>query len=238
MIITILGSGASEGIPAFLCRCPRCAHARRVRGREIRENACALVTSASGESLLIDMPPQLKAAWDGGRFDQDTLRGVLITHRDEDHTLGLKYLVDAHPRNGVTDPHPITAWMPQEVEEQWFGQLPPASTTSIRRVSAAQPFALGPFSVTPVETLHLRPDHPGDARGHSFGYLVEDANGTRLAYMVDSPRACPKERCRFSPSAALIASFSSAPSRRARPRASIPTWKGCSRSAACLTLAS
>ena len=85
-----------------------------------------LVTSHTGTSLLIDMPPQFKMAWDTGGFDQSALLGILITHRHEDHTLGLKYLVDAHPRNGVTDPHPIAAWMPQEVEEQWFGRTPPA----------------------------------------------------------------------------------------------------------------
>ena len=197
MIITILGSGASEGIPAFLCTCSRCAHARKARGPEIRQNACTLVTSHTGTSLLIDMPPQFKMAWDTGGFDQSALLGILITHRHEDHTLGLKYLVDAHPRNGVTDPHPIAAWMPQEVEEQWFGRTPPAAAIRVQRVAAARPFEIGPFTVTPVETLHLRPDDPGDARGQSFGYLIDDSDGTRLAYMVDSPPRFSEETSRI-----------------------------------------
>ena len=143
------------------------------------------------------MPPQFKLAWDAGGFDQDALLGVLITHRHEDHTLGLKYLADAHPRNGVNDAHPIAAWMPKEVEEQWFGRSSPSAAISLRPVVAAQPFEIGPFTVTPVETLHLRPDDPGDARGQSFGYVIDDSDGTRLAYMVDSPPRFSEETSRI-----------------------------------------
>jgi phosphoribosyl 1,2-cyclic phosphate phosphodiesterase len=199
MTISILGSGASEGIPAFLCNCPGCRRARRKRGREIRQNACALVTSRSGKSLLIDMPPQIKMAWDAGRFDQEALLGVLITHRHEDHTLGLKYLRDADPKNGVQGAHPIQLWLPEEVRESWFPRDPsgaepgasPGSAIEVRVVEAARGFSIDPFRVTPVETYHLRAAGVGDARGHSFGYLIEDSDGKRLAYMVDSPARFP-----------------------------------------------
>jgi phosphoribosyl 1,2-cyclic phosphate phosphodiesterase len=189
--LTIVGSGASEGIPAFLCNCTGCRRARRMRGREIRQNASALVTSRTGQSLLIDMPPQIKMAWDGRRFDHNSLLGVLVTHRHEDHTLGLKYLRDVDPKNGVRDAHPIQLWLPEEVEQSWFPKSSPGSAIDVRVVESAREFSLGPFRVTPVETWHLRPAGVGDARGSSFGYLIEDTDGKRLAYMVDSPAQLP-----------------------------------------------
>ena len=201
MTITIVGSGASEGIPAFLCNCPCCRNARRLRGREIRQNACAVVTSRSGPSLLIDMPPQIKMAWDGHRFDNEALLGILVTHRHEDHTLGLKYLRDVDPKNGVLDPHPVQVWLPEEVAQAWFPRRPDKaeaaarsaqrSAIDLRVPEAGRELFLGPFRVTPVETLHLQSDGEGDARGRSFGYLIEDDDGKRLAYMVDSPARLP-----------------------------------------------
>ncbi|HYW84053.1 MAG TPA: MBL fold metallo-hydrolase, partial [Spirochaetia bacterium] len=203
MTLTILGSGASEGIPAFLCNCTGCRRARQLRGREIRQNACALVTSRTGQSLLIDMPPQIKMAWDARHFDHESLLGVLVTHRHEDHTLGLKYLRDVDPRNGVRDAHAIQLWLPEEVQQSWFPpgpRTPEAAAGSLQEsaidvlvVESAREFSLGPFRVTPVETWHLRAAAVGDLRGSSFGYMIEDADGKRLAYMVDSPAQLPEK---------------------------------------------
>jgi ribonuclease BN (tRNA processing enzyme) len=65
------------------------------------------------------------------------------------------------------------------------------SAIDVRVVESAREFSLGPFRVTPVETWHLRAAGAGDMRGRSFGYLIEDTDGKRLAYMVDSPAQLP-----------------------------------------------
>lgn len=200
MEVRILGSGGSEGIPAFLCRCRVCAEARWLGGREIRQNACAHVTLASGQGILLDMPPQFKMAWDRSRLDAEKLAAILITHRHEDHTLGLKYLIDAVPRNGFVQAKAVTAYLPADVLTGRLQGLdpkndyPPAGRQApfvrFLPITAYEPIPLGGCRVTPLETNHLRPH--GDAEGgETLGYLFEDADGTRMAYMVDAPPDLP-----------------------------------------------
>ncbi len=212
MEVRILGSGGSEGIPAFLCRCGICAEARRLGGREVRQNACAHVTLASGQGILLDMPPQFKMAWDRSGLDAEALAAILITHRHEDHTLGLKYLIDAVPRNGVREAKPITAYLPAEVLTGRLQGLDPKNDypptgrkgpfVEFRPVAAYKPLTLGSCRVMPLETNHLRP--AGEtAGGETMGYLFEDADGTRMAYMVDAPADLPAQTAGFLSAAPL-----------------------------------
>lgn len=199
MEVRILGSGGSEGIPAFLCRCRICAEARLRRGREIRQNACAVVTLASGLSILLDMPPQFKMAWDKSGLDEEKLAAILITHRHEDHTLGLKYLIDAIPRNGFFKARAITAYLPAEVLTGRLRSLDPHNDyppegkqgpfVTFLPIEPFRIITLGGCRVTPLETNHLRPQ--GGIGSESFGYLFEDSDGTRMAYMVDAQADLP-----------------------------------------------
>jgi len=201
--IRILGSGASEGIPAFLCDCPLCAQARRRRGREIRQNACAYVEAASGEGLLIDMPPQLKAAWDETRLDHSRLLAVLITHYHSDHTFGLRYLLEAIPENGYHQARKVDCYLPADamrraVQRMYPDRRYPAEGCrerffSLNPIQVYQELSLGPFTVTPLETNHLKRNHgDGSLEGETFGYLVRDAGGKRFAYMLDAQVDMPE----------------------------------------------
>ena len=202
MDVRILGSGGSEGIPAFLCRCRVCTEARRLGGREIRQNACTHVTLASGQGILLDMPPQFKMAWDHSRLDAEKLAAILITHRHEDHSLGLKYLIDAIPRNGFLQAKTVTAYLPADVLTGRLQGLDPKNVyppegrkgpfVEFLPVKAYREITLSSCRVTPLETNHLRPHGEADSSGdESFGYLFEDADGTRMAYMVDAPADLP-----------------------------------------------
>jgi phosphoribosyl 1,2-cyclic phosphate phosphodiesterase len=202
MEVRILGSGGNEGIPAFLCKCRVCTEARRRGGREIRQNACAHVTLATGLGILLDMPPQFKMAWDRYRLDQDKLAAILITHRHEDHTLGLKYLIDAIPENGFRQARTTTVYFPVDVLTGRLHQMDPKGDyppegrrgpfVEFLPVKAYQTITLGSCKVTPLETNH-QPLH-GDGIGggcETFGYLFDDSDGTRLAYMVDAQMDLP-----------------------------------------------
>ena len=201
MEVRILGSGGSEGIPAFLCRCSVCAEARLRRGREIRQNACAHVTLASGLGILLDMPPQFKMAWDRSRLDDEKLAAILITHRHQDHTLGLKYLIDAVPKNGFQQARAITAYLPADVLTGRLRGMDPENGyppegrqgpfVAFTPIEAYREITLGGCRVTPLETNHLQQHGGKNGRSETFGYLFEDADGTRMAYMVDAQSDLP-----------------------------------------------
>jgi phosphoribosyl 1,2-cyclic phosphate phosphodiesterase len=202
MEVRILGSGGSEGIPAFLCQCRVCAEARQRGGREIRQNACAHVTLASGLGILLDMPPQFKMTWDRYRLDQEKLAAILITHRHEDHTLGLKYLIDAIPENGFRQAKTMTVYLPADVLTGRIRQMdsmndyPPEGRrgpfVEFIPIEAYREITLGSCRVTPLETNHLRQHGDGNqGSSETFGYLFEDADGTRMAYMVDAQTDLP-----------------------------------------------
>lgn len=187
MKLELLGTGAAEGIPALLCNCPLCVNARRRRGRDIRQNSCALVTGAGGASLLIDMPPHIKVTVDRRAVDQQRLEAILITHAHSDHCLGLDYLSEhAVSRGGYHDPRVVDLWAPpsvlaflERVRGTRIEAVEGDSPFRLHTARAYEPFAVGSFAVTPLETGHR-------AGGECLGYLIQD-QGCTLAYMLDSP---------------------------------------------------
>lgn len=81
MNIQLLGTGASEGIPAVFCRCAVCENARKIGQQEVRLRMGVLI---DGE-LLIDFSPD--AIVQALRFgvDYSGLKGLFITHTHGDH---------------------------------------------------------------------------------------------------------------------------------------------------------
>jgi phosphoribosyl 1,2-cyclic phosphate phosphodiesterase len=201
MEVRILGSGGSEGIPAFLCLCRVCQEARRLGGREVRQNASAHVRLASGMGVLIDLPPQFKMAWDRSGLPEDGLAAILVTHRHEDHTLGLKYLVEAGPANGYLQARTMTVYLPVDVLTGRVRQLDPKHDyppeglqgpfVTFLPLAAYRPLTLGGCRITPLETNHQRPQgEPGGPE--TLGFLFEDADGARMAYLIDAQPDLPE----------------------------------------------
>ncbi|MBR3927475.1 MAG: hypothetical protein IKJ65_00580 [Clostridia bacterium] len=81
MILTYLGTAASEGWPAFFCRCPICREAQKRGGKDFRNRACAIVD----EDLLLDISPDIYAARKHQNVDLTRIKNVLFTHSHKDH---------------------------------------------------------------------------------------------------------------------------------------------------------
>ena len=81
MKITFIGTSAGEGYPGVWCECPNCAKARRLGGRNIRGNSCALLD----EDFLIDMNAHFAAMAPRLGISPTKIRGLLVTHPHMDH---------------------------------------------------------------------------------------------------------------------------------------------------------
>lgn len=81
MILTYLGTAASEGWPAFFCRCPICREAQKRGGKDFRNRACSIVD----DDLLIDMSPDIYAARKHLNVDLTRIKNILFTHSHKDH---------------------------------------------------------------------------------------------------------------------------------------------------------
>jgi len=83
MRLTFLGTGTSFGVPQIGCGCAVC---RSTDPRDKRSRSGALV-EASGSTILIDTPPELRLQLIAGGFSQ--VDAVLYTHEHADHINGI-----------------------------------------------------------------------------------------------------------------------------------------------------
>jgi phosphoribosyl 1,2-cyclic phosphate phosphodiesterase len=87
MKFTIIGSGGCVCLPKPLCQCKVCAEARQKGGR-YKRYGCSLYLEEA--SLLVDTPEDIAHALNAS--DIRAVDRVLYTHRDPDHTLGMRIL--------------------------------------------------------------------------------------------------------------------------------------------------
>ena len=85
MKLIIIGSGGCVCLPKPLCQCRICVEARQKGGR-YKRFGCALYLEDA--SLLVDTPEDIAHALNAS--DIRTVERVLYTHRDPDHTLGMR----------------------------------------------------------------------------------------------------------------------------------------------------
>lgn len=81
MNVTLLGTGACEGIPSLWCSCPLCCHAREHGGKEVRRRTSFLI----GRDTMVDFGPDAKAQCEMVRLNACELKRILITHSHIDH---------------------------------------------------------------------------------------------------------------------------------------------------------
>ncbi len=79
--LTILGSGAAEGIPARFCDCPVCRKAWENRGKDFRMTTAY----ALNERVRIDCGPDSYAQELRFGFRSARMKHLFITHEHEDH---------------------------------------------------------------------------------------------------------------------------------------------------------
>ena len=171
--LTILGSGASPGVPYLGCTCPVCASTDPLN-RRTRSSA---LVEIDGVRILIDTPPDLRAQCLAGNVLG--LDAVLFTHTHADHLYGLDDLRAFKFIMGT----PVDCYGPPRVLA-YIRQAYPYLFDGVAEVGGGKPHLLfhpveGPFCIrgVPVEPLSL----PHTPTTPTTGYLL----GGAVAYCLD-----------------------------------------------------
>lgn len=178
MKFTYLGTAAAEGFPAVFCNCPHCKQARVLGGRNIRTRSQAIIN----DDLLIDLPADTYHHFLTNGIEGDRIAYLLFTHSHSDHF----YYEDLMMRHGAFAHDMRTGKLNIFCGEGVYRQFTEKGTppnTCVTLVKPFEPFAMGPYTVTPLPARHMSGDGAliyiikGDKTvlyAHDTGYPYED----------------------------------------------------------------
>ena len=176
MLVTLLGTGTSSGVPLIGCECPVC---RSVDFRDKRLRSSVHVRVA-GKSFVIDTGPD---------FRQQVLRlgllnldAVLFTHEHKDHTAGLDEVRAYNFRSGQDMPVYGRANVLRQLEQEFSYIFAEFKYPGVPRINAYaitnEPFELQGVPIIPIDVLHHQLP--------VFGYRIGDFTYlTDLNYISD-----------------------------------------------------
>lgn len=172
MIIRVLGSGTSGGIPMIGCKCPVCTstdtHDKRLRS--------SILVQTAEHNYVIDAGPDFRQQM--LRESIDKLEAIIFTHSHRDHTAGLD---DIRAFNFFQQ-KPMDLYLTEAVEASlrkeyhyifdggWYPGLPEIRFFNIQN----RPFYINETKFQPVEVLHHKMPVFG-YRINNFCYIT-DAN--------------------------------------------------------------
>lgn len=172
MRITILGCGASEGVPNLIGRWGECdpQNPRNQRSR------ASIVVEKEGTTLLVDTSPDLRSQWLSSGLQKPD--AVLYTHDHADHTHGINDLKPFTYYNKMPIPIYSNAETLDSIKKRFYYAFPteelapdiyrPFLTANI----VEGPFQVGSISITPFKQAH--------GYSTSLGYRFE-----KMAYSTD-----------------------------------------------------
>lgn len=170
MIITLLGTGTSSGVPLIGCTCAVC---RSVDFRDKRLRA-SIHIATEGRSFVIDTGPDFRQQV--LRLDLLQLDAVLYTHEHKDHTAGLDEVRAYNFRSGRDMPiygrPSVLAQLQQEFAyifaEKKYPGVPRVQVNPIRN----EPFDVMGVRIVPIEVMHHKLPVYGYRIG-DFTYLTD-----------------------------------------------------------------
>lgn len=170
MIVTLLGTGTSSGVPLIGCECAVC---RSVDFRDKRLRTSALVEVA-GVRLVIDTGPDFRQQV--LRLNLKQLDAVLFTHEHKDHTAGLDEVRAFNFRSGREMPIYARAAVLDQLKREFSYIFSDDKYPGVPRVQAHEirnePFEVLGVRIIPIEVMHHRLP--------VFGFRIGD-----LTYLTD-----------------------------------------------------
>ena len=170
MIVTILGSGTSQGVPVIACTCPVC-QSQDFRDKRLRTS---ILIQTDEVTVVVDAGPDFRQQM--LRENVTKLDAVLITHEHKDHIGGLD---DLRPYI-FRQQKPMTLYVDDtalpEIKREYsyaFDEhpYPGAPTYDIRHLDET-PFDIGDLHFIPIKLKHFTLTCYGFRIG-SFAYVTD-----------------------------------------------------------------
>ncbi len=180
MKVSILGSGAWEGIPAPFCSCSVCRVAiNDPASNNNRTRPLFLCESEDGEFLL-EVSPDIRLQ--STKFKLPPITDFLISHWHFDHMYGLHELLSWMKK---LEKKPTLHCSPKtkEVVDKEFGYLP----LNLNILKPFEQVTLFGVTITPLPMYHMfgRDNNASEETlENTYGYLLEH-NNKRIAYLGD-----------------------------------------------------
>ena len=179
MKVTVLGSGAWEGIPALFCSCRVCVLAANPTSKDYRTRPQFLVTKGH-RGFLLEAGPDIRTQTANRHLSM--IKDFVISHWHFDHMYGLHEML-TWSKSLTEKPTIFCSPETQKVLSGEFSYLP----LTVKVVQPFEPFRLSGINITPLPVCHMRLRDEGireNALQNSYAYLLED-EGLRIAYLGD-----------------------------------------------------
>lgn len=181
MKITVLGSGAWEGVPAPFCGCNVCTLAtQNLKSKDNRTRPQLLVENA-GARLLVEISPDIRTQ--SARFGLPLVKDFVVSHWHFDHMYGIHELM----QYSKDKTHGLNIYCSKGTQivlsDDEFTYVP----STLHIVEPLKSFELAGITVTPLPVYHMRAQDdaiPENQLANTFGYLFE-RDGKRVAYLAD-----------------------------------------------------
>ncbi len=170
MVITLLGTGTSSGVPLIGCTCAVC---RSVDFRDKRLRS-SIHIAVDGRSFVVDTGPDFRQQV--LRLNLRQLDAVLFTHEHKDHTAGLDEVRAYNFQSGQDMPIYARPTVLAQLQREFayifadhkYPGVPRVRTVDIRN----EPFTVLGVRFVPIEVMHHRLPVFGFRTG-DFTYLTD-----------------------------------------------------------------
>ena len=155
MKLKYLGTAAAEAYPAIFCDCENCRKAFKLKGKNIRSRAQAIIDN----TLLIDFGCDTYYHCRTNDINMHDIRNCLVTHIHKDHFYSLEFL---YLQKAYSHPAPdfkLNLYGSEDVEKI-VNELPQGVFTFLNfvKINAFEPFKVDKYTVTPLKAYHGSPN--------------------------------------------------------------------------------
>ncbi len=180
MVVTILGSGTSQGVPVIACDCDVC------NSKDPKDNRtrCSAMIQLGDQTFVIDTGPDFR--YQMLRENVQQLDAVLFTHEHKDHLAGLD---DIRAFNFKQGGKAMSVYANQQVQEALKreysyvfadSKYPGVPEIQLHNIELSD-FQIGNTTIKPIEVMHYK-----------MAVLAFRIN--HFAYVTDANYIDPKEK--------------------------------------------